>query len=215
MVKTWAKDDPKAGLMARKRAQIVEAALAAFLESGYASASVNRIAADAGVSIKTLYRHYQSKDELFGAVMEAACGRPLAEGEVASSPDWYALPPAEALPRAGVEYLSHVLSPDQIALYRVVVRDADRFPDLGRRYIEATAAPRDAVFAAYLDLWAGREGWRVRDPRAAAHAFAGLLKAGLFDAVLCGAAPADGEEIAARAASVATLMRDLFEAGRF
>ncbi len=53
--------------MARKRAAIVVAALTAFLDAGYVEASVNHIAAVAGVSIKTLYRHFDSKDELFSA----------------------------------------------------------------------------------------------------------------------------------------------------
>src|SRR3546814_12752228 len=35
--------------------------------------SVNRIAAEAGVSIKTLYRHFDNKDDLFQAVMEEVC----------------------------------------------------------------------------------------------------------------------------------------------
>ncbi len=73
MVKIWSDNDPKAALMTRKRKMIVDAALQAFLESGYGESSVNRIAAAAGVSIKTLYRHFESKDELFNAVMQAAC----------------------------------------------------------------------------------------------------------------------------------------------
>jgi len=75
MVKTWSDDNPKAALMSRKRAVIVDAALRAFLENGYAESSVNRIAKEAGVSIKTLYRHFESKDDLFSAVMEAACAK--------------------------------------------------------------------------------------------------------------------------------------------
>lgn len=35
---------------------------------------------------------------------------------------------------AGREYLRHLLSEEQLALYRVVTRDADRFPELGRQY---------------------------------------------------------------------------------
>src|ERR1700744_3594165 len=100
MGKTWSPDNPKAALMAQKRAAIVGAALSAFLESGYAEASVNRIAAAAGVSIKTLYRHFASKDELFSAVMQAAC----ADGSSGpGDPAWYAEPPAIALPLAGAE----------------------------------------------------------------------------------------------------------------
>src|SRR6516165_9354722 len=35
--------------------------------------SVNRLLAPAGVSIKTVYRHFDNKDDLFSAVMQAAC----------------------------------------------------------------------------------------------------------------------------------------------
>jgi len=217
MAKTWSADNPKAALMARKRAVIVDAALKAFLEAGYAEASVNRIAAAAGVSIKTLYRHYESKDDLFSAVMQAACGKPPggdSDEQDEPPPNWYALPPAEALPQAGAEYLRHVLSQDQLALYRVVARDAHRFPELGRRYQEATTGTRDAIFAGYLDLWADREGWIVGDKKYAAQVFAGLLKAGIFDEALLGPSQPLDEEIVNRAQAAAQNMILLFRAKR-
>src|SRR5258708_35273873 len=105
MAKTWSADNPKAALMARKRAVIVDAALKAFLDAGYVETSVNQIAAAAGVSIKTLYRHFESKDDLFSAVMQAACGNmPGTDApEYDEPPAWYDAPPADALPRAGEE----------------------------------------------------------------------------------------------------------------
>lgn len=218
MAKTWSADNPKAALMARKRALLVEAALKAFLEAGYAEASVNHIAAAAGVSIKTLYRHFQSKDDLFSAVMQAACGKmPGADipGGDELPPAWYAAPPAEALPQAGEEYLRHALSHDQLALYRVVTRDAHRFPELGRRYQEETTGNRDAKFAGYLDLWAEREGWTVRDKRAAAQVFAGLLKARIFDEVLLGLRQPSRAEIVDRAREAAQSILLLLRSGRF
>jgi AcrR family transcriptional regulator len=72
-MRTWTPDNPKAGLMARKRDVILKAALAGFLEDGFAGSSVNRIAENAGVSIKTLYRHFDNKDDLFVAVIQTAC----------------------------------------------------------------------------------------------------------------------------------------------
>jgi AcrR family transcriptional regulator len=214
MAKTWSADNPKAPLMARKRAVIVDAALKAFLEAGYAEASVNHIAAAAGVSIKTLYRHYDSKDDLFSAVMQAACGKPPGDTDE-PPPAWYALPPAEALPQAGAEYLSHVLSQDQLALYRVVARDAHRFPELGRRYQDVATGTRDAIFAGYLDLWGDREGWNVRDKRAAAQVFVGLLKAGIFDEALLGVSQPSGDEITDQAQGAAQNMLLLLRAERF
>jgi AcrR family transcriptional regulator len=210
MVKTWSADNPKAALMGRKRAAIVGAAMEAFLERGYAEASVNQIAAVAGVSIKTLYRHFDSKDDLFSAVMQAACGKAgdgSEDGEDTESPPaWYKLPPTTALPLAGKDYLHHVLSADQVALYRVVIRDSHRFPEVGRRYQQQTVANHQAKFAGYLDLWAPREGWVVNDTDATSQTFAGLLKAGVFDEVLQGLRTPSDAEINVRAEQAAQHM---------
>jgi AcrR family transcriptional regulator len=217
MAKTWSADNPKAALMARKRAVIVDAALKAFLDADYAEASVNQIAAAAGVSIKTLYRHFDSKDDLFSAVMQAACGK-MPGADIAEDdeppPAWYDAPPADALPKAGEEYLRHVLSRDQLALYRVVTRDAHRFPELGRRYLEAMTGTRDARFAGYLNLWAKREGWSMRDKHAAAQVYAGLLKARIFDEVLLGLRQLSEAEIVDNAGEAAKTMLLLLNDGR-
>ena len=218
MAKTWSADNPKAALMDQKRAVIVAAAMDAFLDAGYAETSVNHIAAAAGVSIKTLYRHYDSKDDLFSAVMHAACkdvGRPQGKRAQRPRPDWYDAPPSVALPQAGREFLKHVLLPKQVALYRVVMRDAPRFPELGRRYLEEVVAPPQAVFAGYLDLWSERQGWMVRDKLAAARTFAGLLKAGIFDQALFENAMPDEEELGRRATDAAAAIQGLLSSGRY
>ena len=168
------------------------------------------------MSIKTLYRHYESKDDLFSAVMQAACGRPPGDSDQQDGqpPVWYVLPPAAALPQAWAEYLRHVLSQDQLALYRVVVRDAHRFPEFGRRYQEATTST-DAIFAGYLDLWADREGWIVGDRKYAAQVFAGLLKAAIFDKGLLGLSQPSNDEVVERARAAGQNLQVLFRGGRF
>src|SRR5437762_1457394 len=117
-MKSWSADNPKASLMMRKRTAIVDAARNAFLEGGYAQTSMDRIAAAAGVSIKTVYRHFENKDDLFSAVMQAACGPNGSEGlelepqEKITQPErpWFFLPPRTALALIGVEYLQHALA---------------------------------------------------------------------------------------------------------
>jgi AcrR family transcriptional regulator len=212
MARTWSSDDPKAGLMARKRAQIVAAAHRAFVDEGYAGSSVNRIADDAGVSIKTLYRHFDSKDDLFSAVMQAACEVPL-EGDGTKSADWASRPPEQGLAMAGEQYLHHVLSPEQLGLYRVVMHDAQRFPELGARYDEEVVGKRRTLFADYLDRWAPRQGWKIRDRQAAAAIFASLLNADVLESALQGRwMPGEGE-IAERATIAAQRLLCLIEAG--
>jgi TetR/AcrR family transcriptional repressor of mexJK operon len=233
-VKQWTADNPKAALMARKRAVIVEAARLAFLDKGYAESSMGRIAEAAGVSIKTVYRHFENKDDLFSAVMHAACepnGIAELEAELEAEPAPDALPaadtaaipprpwarkaPAAALPLAGVDYLSDLLAPEKLALYRVVARDAHRFPELGQRYQAEIGARRIELMADYLEQWSAAEQWKLKNSRRAAATFLALLRADLFDDALFGIRLADKKAIAAQARTAAALMLQLLQARSF
>ncbi|MUV15741.1 TetR/AcrR family transcriptional regulator [Noviluteimonas gilva] len=54
----------------RKRAAIVDAAVAEFRQSGFAATSMDKIAASAGVSKRTVYNHFPSKEALFAQILE-------------------------------------------------------------------------------------------------------------------------------------------------
>ncbi len=220
MVKTWSDDDPKAALMARKRTLIVDAALQAFLEHGYAESSVNKIAEVAGVSIKTLYRHFETKDELFSAVMQVACSRhaePEGDNPIAMAqeidPAWYAVPPHIALVRVGEDYLHHILSKEQLAIYRVITRDAHRFPELRRRYQLEVVGHRAQVLANYIERWQSTMGWSIADKYAVTAAFSGLLKALIFDDAVQGGPIPDDEEMSRCARTAAACLLNLLAAG--
>ena len=220
-MRIWAADNPKASLMQRKRVAIVDAARHAFLETGYAQTSMDSIATAAGVSVKTVYRHFDNKDDLFSAVMQAACSAngfgDLDDGQQvpAQQPErpWFSKPPRVAFVAAGVDYLQHVLSKEQLALYRVVTRDAHRFPDLGRRYREEVVEQRNAFLVRYLDRWAPSEKWKIKDSRRAANTFASLLRAGIFEDALHGIHEPTEAEIATHARMAAHSMQVLLKAG--
>src|SRR5437764_15188149 len=57
------------------RERIVSAALDQLAEGGYASASVQAVAARAGVATGTVYRHFLSKSHLFAEVFRRASAR--------------------------------------------------------------------------------------------------------------------------------------------
>ncbi len=199
----------------------MSAAREAFLDGGYGKTSMDSIAKAAEVGIKTLYRHFENKDDLFNAVMQAACN-PEAFDEVtgewrkqADEPDraWFSKPPRTALVAAGIEYLQHVLSEEQLDLYRVVTQDAHRFPELGRRYREQVVERSYEVFLGYLNLWSSGESWKIRDKRGAALTFAALLRAGIFEEVLHGLRKFSDSEIAAHARRSAASMLVLLNSG--
>jgi AcrR family transcriptional regulator len=184
-LKTWADNDPKASLMKKKRDLIVNAAREAFLNGGYANTSMDSIAKGAGVSIKTVYRHFENKDDLFIAVMQAACSGGAEDGRLPKR-NWPEKAPRIGLNLAAIEYLRHALSAEQLALYRVVLRDAGRFPELGKRYSEEAVEGRNMLLVEYLKRWSSSQGWKIKDPLGAANTFAGLLRSGWFESVLLG-----------------------------
>ena len=181
-MKDWAADHPKAKLMARKRALIVDAAREAFLRDGYGGASMERIAKDAGVSIMTLYRHAEGKDDLFSAVIAQAC-HPADQAEQARIDESLQKPLPEILVFIGVMFQERIASPATTSLFRTVMVETPRFPHLAkiayRGLIEAHADALDAfvgqrdeaaglapgrrqkLCAAFLDRLVGLDSFRV------------------------------------------------------
>jgi AcrR family transcriptional regulator len=220
-MKKWSADNPKAALMEEKRAAIVAAARESFLESGYSQASMDGIARVAGVSVKTIYGHFENKKELFSAVMRAACiaeSAPLElqdEAALAARYPWFTDATEQGLMEAGREYLRHLLSTEQLALYRVVTRDADRFPELGVQYQKDVVAGRTDILMKYLGRVGRTNRWRLTNMQQAGSVYEALLRAGLFEEVLHGIRDPEPRVITRHARSAANVMWKLFEAGIF
>ncbi len=66
----------------RKRAAILEAAVAEFRQAGYDATSMDRVAASAGVSKRTVYNHFPSKEVLFAQIMQQLWERSLSTPEL-------------------------------------------------------------------------------------------------------------------------------------
>ncbi len=138
-MRQWADDHPKAKILARKRAAILEAAREAFLRAGYEGAAMEAIAASAGVSIMTLYRHAESKDDLFAAVMLNECARAHGDEDNTISLDQ---PLRPLLVQAGVQFQDRLLSQDTISLFRAVMVETARFPHVS-----------EAAYNGFIGAW--------------------------------------------------------------
>ena len=91
------------------------------------------VAAAAGIGLMTLYRHFRAKPALFSTVMEAECGMV----DLVPDPETlWSRPPEEALRMFGVAVVTVLESARLVALRRVVIAEADRFPSLGRAWQE-------------------------------------------------------------------------------
>ncbi|WP_355506539.1 TetR/AcrR family transcriptional regulator [Xanthomonas cannabis] len=71
----------------RKRHAILEAASVEFRQHGFEATSMDRVAASAGVSKRTVYNHFPSKDVLFGEILRGLWQRSAEAVSLAYRPD--------------------------------------------------------------------------------------------------------------------------------
>lgn len=170
--------DQAAPPASRKRRAILDAAAALFVAQGYGAVSMDAVAKAAGVSKATLYAHFTGKDALFAEIVAQRLSRVRAEADAAAGHD---LPPREALAAMSRRWLGFMLSPHTLAIYRIVIADAVRFPDLARAFHAAGPGQGHA----WLGAWVAEEVrlGRLRadtDPELAAAQMIGMLRGDLY-----------------------------------
>ena len=157
-----------------KVGQILNAARGVFLEQGYANASMDMVAKHAGVSKATIYAHFESKDALFTAMVQRA-RRSLADSvrHIATTPDIDAV---EALRLAGRQFLRFVTDPAALTLFRAVIGETQRFPQLGNVVFNAGRNETLDLFTDAFQRCDAAGTMRVADPREAAKQYLSLIK---------------------------------------
>ena len=112
-----------------KAQTVLRAARNVFLTHGFSAATTDMIQREAGVSKSTVYAHYANKEALFVAVIQAECAEfTLSVRAIQSQPGKL----RETLTALARAYLHVVVSPAGLSLFRVVIAEAPRFPDLAR-----------------------------------------------------------------------------------
>lgn len=120
------------------RERILAAAQRMFLQQGYLATSTDALLAEAGIASKeTLYRYYASKEELFTAVL----GRLTLEQQdfaekMATLPTPHDLSELrQALTELARAVLARMSQPEYLALLRIILAEAPRFPQLGPLFV--------------------------------------------------------------------------------
>jgi AcrR family transcriptional regulator len=160
---------------ARKRKAIVEAATTLFLRNGYRGTSMDEIAASAGVSKQTVYKHFADKRRLFSEIVSSTVDD-ISEQvyrevrELADSGDLEA-----DLRDLARRQLAAVMQPRLLQLRRLVIAEAGRFPELGRTFYErGPGRTIDALASAFEGL-ADRGELELDDAQLAAQHFNWLI----------------------------------------
>jgi AcrR family transcriptional regulator len=163
------------GRSARKRRAILDAAATAFLRDGYLGTSMDDIAALAGVSKQTVYKHFADKPSLFAEIVIGAVSlvSDRVYEEVLSLRD---TGDVEAdLRELARRQLAGVMQPGLLQLRRLVIGEAARFPELGRIFYERGPGRTIAALAASFERLAGRGLLHLADPLLAAEHFNWLI----------------------------------------
>lgn len=172
-------DDPAA---ARRKA-FVDAARELFFANGYAGTTMSSIASKVGGSKTTLWSYFPSKEDLFAAVVDDLVDTygqalrvdlPLDE------------PVTEVLVRFGRILMGTILSPPILALHRLVVAEAERFPHLAELFYERGPRRGKARLALWMAEKMERGELRRGEPMQAVYDFTGLCQGGLYQHALLG-----------------------------
>src|SRR5687768_7157173 len=188
-----------------KRAAILEAAKRMFTQHGFDGASMDQIAAEAGVSKLTVYSHFGDKDALFLAAVESHCDLSLPSSLFEPSPD---TPLRERLLDIAYAFYSMVTAPEAIAGHRMLCSPQMSNSGLPKLFWEAGPMRVQSDFAALLERRIKAGELEIPDISRAAGQFFSLLKGEPHACLVFGGpCPSDEETRAHLAAAVDVFLR--------
>jgi AcrR family transcriptional regulator len=129
--------------------ELLDAALALFVEKGFAATRSEEVAARAGVAKGTLYRYYPSKDELFKAVVRDKLSVHIAESaaQVAQHQG-----PIAGLARQMMQaWWAKVGHGNAGVVCKIMMVEARNFPELARFYVDEVIRPSQSLVGGLIE----------------------------------------------------------------
>jgi TetR/AcrR family transcriptional repressor of mexJK operon len=160
-----------------KAVKILEAGGQLFVEQGFAAASMDQIAKRAGVSKATVYAHFESKEKLFAAIVYAGCQSNAEDimSAVAEIDDMRV-----ALTKIARNIEQFLLSGKVLGIYRVIISEGPRFPELAKAFYESGPLPAKLILADYFRRASEKGLLKVPNPRLAAEQMVWLVRGPLY-----------------------------------
>ena len=155
-----------------KRGQIVEMAGKMFMSEGYGAISMDKLAEAVPVSKRTLYNNFKDKAEIFGAVMENRCQTIFNKLEQ-SIKDHRNV--EETLMNMGEQFLTRVLEPSAVNIYRVAITESRHFPELSKLFYAYGPKRGSLLLAGYFEELTKQGKLKIENPELAARVFVGML----------------------------------------
>ena len=160
----------------RKRAAVIEAAIEEFLAAGFDATSMDRIAARAGVSKRTVYNHFPGKEALFAAILRQLWDSSHTEEALAYSAR---LPLRAQLLQLLLKKLSVINDEAFLSLARVAIAAGIHSPERARDMV-ARMGEREEDLTVWIRAAAADGRLKTSDPVFASQQLQGLVKAFAF-----------------------------------
>ncbi|MET3663903.1 TetR/AcrR family transcriptional regulator [Caulobacter sp. 1776] len=158
--------------------EIVQAALEVFAEKGFAAAKLDEIAAKAGVSKGALYLYFETKEDIFRAVVREAVAPNLDMVEAVLAREE---PPFPDLMRGMFEHLSQVIETTRLgAVAKLVIGESRNFPELARVWHDEIVSRALTALSKALARAQMRGEVRTGDPRLQAFSLMGPILMGVI-----------------------------------
>ncbi len=172
-------------------AELLEAALDVFFEKGFAAARLEDIAARAGVSKGTIYLYFDSKDDVFEALVQAI---PLPNIETLRALAADTTIPADTMLRRALTFMGGVLRDERMMKFpRLIVGEGGRFPKLAESYKRQVISRGVNILSAIIERGIAEGRFRDVDPKHAAfNAFSPIVFTALWQTTF---AQFDGETL--------------------
>ncbi|WP_210640210.1 MULTISPECIES: TetR/AcrR family transcriptional regulator [unclassified Pseudomonas] len=163
-------------LTERKREAILQAAIAEFRSSGFEITSMDKIAATAGVSKRTVYNHFPSKEELFAEILNRLWNSITAEQDT----PYNSKKPLREQLRTLLQAKLHMLADDNfLDLARIAIAATIHSPERAQDMV-ARMGQREEGLTAWIRLALADGRLKPVEPAFAAQQMHGLLKTFAF-----------------------------------
>jgi len=147
--------------------ELLDAAMALFVEKGFAATRSEEVAARAGVAKGTLYRYYPSKEELFKAMVRDRLSAHIVES--AAQAAQYQGSIADLLRQMMQAWWARVGQGPAGVVCKIMMVEARNFPELARFYVDEVIRPSQRLAGGLIERGIQSGEFRAVPVEAAVH----------------------------------------------
>lgn len=150
-----------------------------FSTKGVMAATFTQIAKEAGVSSRTLYKHFENKEALFAEIVELT----FSEANLEKLPYNPERPIRDQLIAVTTQYIDHITTPDMIQLYRMTMGELMRDHDLAQMALTQITS-QDHPIQVFIGEAMNKGGLKQDDTAIAARMLVSMVKSLMHDRLM-------------------------------